>query len=177
MTLRSEIEPLLADFKKANGKGSMATANVALTKIIETLLAHIELHQTVPDAYAMAHSNPVSNPVSYEVPPPVAHVSVIDSWSTIDPTANIVTAPLGDVFSPPLTNGPILPPGRTTLLDAVKTLHEANYVIGSDYVAIVDHLKSNPDSTPPVKIRNKPGRKPGYKKPDSATPTSRSKAK
>lgn len=174
MTLRSEIEPLLSDFKKANGKGSMATANVALTKIIETLLFHIEIHthpalSPAPTTFDMTcgpvqppHNHPdmVPNTVSFDAGAPL-------SWSTIHPGAGLVTAPLGEVLSPP--------PYNTSLLDAVKTLHEANYVVGTDYTAIVDHLTKNPDTTPPVKVRNKPGRKPGFKKADSTT--SKSKAK
>src|SRR5271170_8076286 len=41
-TLRSQITPLLEDFKRADGKGSITTANQALIKMVEVLVSHIE---------------------------------------------------------------------------------------------------------------------------------------
>jgi hypothetical protein len=59
MTIRKKIEPLLEDFRKANGKGSVAHANMALIKMVETLVAHIEQHVPVVTNYTMPWAPPV----------------------------------------------------------------------------------------------------------------------
>lgn len=127
MTLREKIEPLLEDFKRANGKGSMAIANIAMVKIIEAMVDQLEMEH---------------------------HLSLLNSW--VDGT-----------YEPELPNGMLdnaaqptpEPDPRTALLEAVHALHEANYVIGADYTAIVEHLKHKSPDDLPIKIRNKPGRK------------------
>jgi hypothetical protein len=103
MTLRSQISPFLEDFRKANGKGSQANANVALTNIIEILLTHIEQK------------------------------------------ADRVTTFVGETRENVVALKDI---GKTALLDAVEKLHDASYVLGADYTAMVDHLKGDQPDEP-----------------------------
>lgn len=129
MTLRENIEPLLEDFRRANAKGNMAIANIAMTRIVETLVDQLEMEQ---------------------------HLSLIAShWANrVDDTPPDL---LGGLDEPqPLAEQP---DPKAALLQAVHALHEANYVIGTDYAAIVEHLKNNPPEELPIKVRNKPGRK------------------
>lgn len=74
MSLRKEISPHLEDFKRANGKGSSANANAALTKIIEVMLSHIEQHIPTPShlapspVYTNSHTFTINN-VELSAPP------------------------------------------------------------------------------------------------------------
>ncbi len=75
-SLRSQITPLLEDFKRSHGRGNTTTANIALIHIIEKLVSHVET---------------LSKP-------------------------------------------------EYSLRDAVDILHDAKYLIGDDYSAVLDHI-------------------------------------
>lgn len=81
MSLRNQISPLLEDFKQANGRGSMASANQALTKIIETLLTHIEQIVSNPVVYSnFPKPEQVFRPVEY-----VNHFGCIPTPESLQP--------------------------------------------------------------------------------------------
>jgi hypothetical protein len=113
MTLRNQITPLLDDYKRANGKGSMANANMAMIKIIETFLSHIE--QQVPNG-------------------------VSGDYKSLSPSGWKLTKPSPDLGT--TSPGTAKEPGDASLLDAVDKLHDANYIVGADYAAIVDDLEA-----------------------------------
>lgn len=83
--IRSQIEPLLEEFKKANGKGNVNIANLALIKIVEALVSHIETHSHWPNMFnpvpAAAPAYPMGVPFQSEafytipgLPPFAGHV-------------------------------------------------------------------------------------------------------
>lgn len=180
-SLRSQIHPILEEFKKANGKGSVTAANLSLIKIIETLVSHIEqpnyslipgtinagvtyAANVVPWGNFTAAVVPNTN-YTYTIPPDLYAGTLPPGW--VNPTvAPTVTPPAFTTANYVIEKGAsdalkensidvekevieavVAEAEKEVLLQAVQTLNEANYVIGEDYTAIVDHIENPPDPT------------------------------
>ncbi len=180
MTLRSQIETLLEDYKKATGKGNMIVANNTLVQVIEALLSHIETHAHWPN---FTMSNLTAAPQPAIAPAQHWNVNVpVQGWP---PTAAVVTLPQGWQLTNPVFNTPtdftrslVSPQGKSITYSSTKEALQDGAAIGLNIEQeIVDALvkegereESNSNPSPPdatVKATKKAGRKPKTSVPSS----------
>lgn len=109
--LKHEIQPLIDDFQRANGRGNISNANQALIRMIQLLVRHLDRQASQQIIPAMMYRNDAT-------PVPTFMETA---------TCSITPTMLGI-------------PAAPSLQAAVETLHAANYVIDPDYTAIKEHL-------------------------------------